>query len=244
MQRLEQAGFQARWSLGLSLGEYNHLVHAGALTFEDALLLVEARGRLYEESQPGVMTAIFPIEAETVQRKIAAFGLTDRVAIGLHNAPGQQVLSGDRDAVAKLVAALEDETFLEAVEIEARIPMHSPAMRPVAERFHAILAQTRFRTPKLRYVPNVTAKPIADPSPDTIRELLAMHVYKPVRWKDSVDAVAAEVSGAHFVEVGPGTILCSMFGRGWTPGRRSVADTGQNSSERITGLTADLRHGS
>jgi hypothetical protein len=69
-----------------------------------------------------------------------------------------------------------------------------------------------------------------------------MHVHRPVRWKHSVETVAAELPNAHFVEVGPGNILCSMFGRGWTPGRRLAADNGENVPER--GLTADLRHGS
>jgi len=244
MLRLEQAGVTAEWSLGLSLGEYNHLVHVGALTFEDALPLVERRGELFEKSLPGTMVAIFPIEAEIVQQRIAAFGLMDRVAIGLYNAPRQQVLSGDRDAVAKVVAALEDERFLETVEIETRIPIHSSIMAAVAEMLKMTLAQTRFRTPNLPYVPNVAGRPLVDPSPNRIRELLVMHVVSPVRWKSSVDAVAAEVPHAHFVEVGPGTTLYSMFGRGWTPGRRSVADHGQNWREGITRLTADLQHGS
>ena len=244
MLRLEQAGVTAEWSLGLSLGEYNHLVHAGALTFEDALSLVERRGELFETSAPGAMVAIFPIEAEIVQQRIAAFGLADRVAIGLYNAPRQQVLSGDREAVAKAVAALEDETFLTAVEIEARIPIHSSIMAAVAERFKTTLAQAPFRTPNLPYVPNATGRPLIAPSPNMIRELLVMHVVSPVQWRSSVDAVAAEVPHAHFVEVGPGTTLYSMFGRGWTPGRRSVADRGQNWRENITRLTADLQHGS
>jgi [acyl-carrier-protein] S-malonyltransferase len=244
MLRLEQAGVMAQWSLGLSLGEYNHLVHIGAITFENALPLVEMRGELFETSAPGAMLAIFPIEAEIVQQTIAALGLADRVAIGLYNAPRQQVLSGDREAVSKIVAALEDEAFLEAVEIEARIPIHSSIMAPVAASFKTTLARAEFQTPHLPYVPNATGRPIVAPSPDMIRELLVKHVVSPVQWRGSVDAVAAEVPHAHFVEAGPGTTLYSMFGRGWSPGRRFVADRGRNWREGITRLTAELAHGS
>ena len=190
------------------------------------------------------MVAIFPIEAEIVQQGIVGLGLADRVAIGLYNAPKQQVLSGDRDALAKIVAALEGETFLDAVEIEARIPIHSPIMAPVAARFETTLAKAEFRTPYLPYVPNATGQPLVDPSPNMIRELLVKHVACPVRWKTSVDAVAAEVPRAHFVEVGPGTTLYSLFGRGWNPGRRFAADRGENWREGINRLTIELAHGS
>jgi len=244
MKRLEQAGARARWSLGLSLGEYNHLVHAGALTFECALSLINERGRLFDEGAPGVMISVFPIEAEVVERKIAALGLIRRVAISLYNAPRQQVLSGDREAVAQLVAGLEEETLVEVVEIEPKIPMHSSALAPVAEKFRAVLARTQFTTPSLPYVPNVTGSAIVNATPEQIRTNLALHVRVPVRWRDSIDGLAVRVPDVHFLEVGPGATLFNMFGRGWTPGRRSKTDTGRNWREHLNGLTAELRHGS
>jgi [acyl-carrier-protein] S-malonyltransferase len=243
MKRLEQAGARACWSLGLSLGEYNHLVHAGALTFEDALSLIDERGKFFDESAPGIMTSVFPIEAEVVEKKIAALGLSRRVAISLYNTPRQQVLSGDREAVTQLVAGLEEETLVEVVEIEPKIPMHSSALAPVAKKFGAVLARTKFTTPSLPYVPNVTGSVFVNATPEQIRINLALHVRAPVRWRDSIDGLAARVPDAHFLEVGPGAILYNMFGRGWTPGQRSKTDTGRNWREHLNGLAAELRHG-
>jgi [acyl-carrier-protein] S-malonyltransferase len=242
MKRLEHAGVVARWSLGLSLGEYNHLVHAGALTFEDALALIDERGRLFDRGPPGVMASMFPIEPHIIERKIAELGIVGRVVISLYNAPRQQVVSGDRDAVTRLVAALDAETLVEVAEIEPNIPMHSPMFAPVAKRFGDVLARTHFVTPALPYVPNITGTIIANPSPDQIRTSLILHVCQPVRWQNSVDTLAGNLSDAHFVEVGPRAVLYNMFGRGWTPGRRSKTDHGKNWLKHTNGLMAGQLH--
>lgn len=244
MKWLEDLEVRANWSLGLSLGEYNHLVHAGALTFEQALILLNERGSLFDVGASGVMLSIFPLEAALIEDTIAALGLQTRVTIGLYNAPRQQVLSGDRDAVARVVEALEDEYLIQGVEIESSIQMHSPAFAFVAEKFGLALAGTEFIAPALPYVPNVTGAPLVDPTPEQIRTHLAQHVCRPVRWCASVDSVAALVPDAHFVEVGPGATLYNMFGRGWTPGRRSRTDNGRDLHEHLEVLTAELRNGS
>jgi [acyl-carrier-protein] S-malonyltransferase len=67
LKLLERTGIRSDWSLGLSLGEYNHLVHIGALSFEDALVLLEQRGQLYEAGPAGVMVSVFPVDAGAVE---------------------------------------------------------------------------------------------------------------------------------------------------------------------------------
>jgi [acyl-carrier-protein] S-malonyltransferase len=243
LKRLEDAGITAQYSLGLSLGEYNHLVHIGALMFDAALRLIDARGRLYDNGPPGCMAVVFPIDAETVERAIADLGLCRRVVIGLYNSPRQQVLSGEREAVARLAAALEEEHLVELVESEPNIAMHAPAFAPVAAEFREVLACTHFQSPRLPYVPNVTAEVLADAAPDHIRGCLAAHVCEPVLWKASVDAVAARVPAAHFIEVGPGSVLHNLFGRGWTPGSRARTDGAEDWTQHIRGLAAELGHG-
>ena len=63
LKLLERMGIRSDWSLGLSLGEYNHLVHIGALSFEDALVLLEQRCQLYEAGPAGVMDPCSPRSA-------------------------------------------------------------------------------------------------------------------------------------------------------------------------------------
>jgi [acyl-carrier-protein] S-malonyltransferase len=237
---LAAEGVVASWSLGLSLGEYNHLVHIGALAFEDALRLVEARGRLYDDAVGGAMVSVFPVDAELVEQTIERLGLSDKAGIGLYNSPRQQVLSGDRAAVEQIVAALEAEVFLDATEIEPRIPMHAPVFAPTGERLGRELAQIQFTAATLPYLPNTRAELYDQPSAETIRACLVEHVSRPVRWRASVEAIAARVEEPTFVEVGPKAVLFNLFGRGWTPGARQRTDVAKDWTEHMQTVIKEL----
>jgi [acyl-carrier-protein] S-malonyltransferase len=239
---LERLGIRSSWSLGLSLGEYNHLVHIGALSFEEALRLVDRRGRLYDNGPPGVMVSVFPVESEIVTRVIEKLRLTERVFIGLYNSPRQQVLSGERCAVKQVVAALERDMLLEVVELEPRIPMHAPLFEPVAAKMSVALARTILRQPFLAYVPNQRGIVMTAVSPDEIRSCLTRHVCEPVRWRASVDAVTGSIRCACFVEVGPKNVLYNLFGRGWMPGLRASTDRSGQWQDHLRSLAADLRN--
>ena len=243
MKILEEAGIKAEWSLGLSLGEYNHLVHIGAMSFEDALPLIEQRGQIYEQGPDGLMVSVFPIEADIVEDKIKQLGLGGHVVIGLYNSPRQQVLSGERAAVTQLIAGLEQDNLIEAVETEPHIPMHAPAFAPVAKKLRAILERSNIVPPNLAYVPNVLGSIIPNAEPQDIRTHLCLHVHQAVRWQASVDALASRLPDPHFVEVGPRAVLYNMFGRGWMPGRRAKTDVSENWPDHIKGLISELRHG-
>ncbi|HEY4180513.1 MAG TPA: ACP S-malonyltransferase [Kofleriaceae bacterium] len=239
---LASAGVVAQWSLGLSLGEYNHLVHIGTLAFETALRLVDARGRLYDEAVGGAMVSVFPVDAELVEQTIARLGLAERAGIGLYNSPRQQVISGDRAAVEQIVAALEEEVFLEATEIEPRIPMHAPVFAPTGVKLGAELARLDFSAATLPYVPNTRGEIIAQPSADLIRACLIEHVSQPVRWRASIEAVTARVENPIFVEVGPKSVLYNLFGRGWTPGARKRTDVAEGWPEHVQTIVKELLH--
>ena len=240
---LAAAGVEARWSIGLSLGEYNHLVHISALTFAAALRLVDARGQLYDQAEGGLMVSVFPLEAEVVEGAIARLGLTDRVVIGLYNTPRQQVLSGERAAVEQVLAALEAEAYFEATVLEPRIAMHAPLLADIGARFAARLLDTPLTTPRRPYVPNVRATVIETPTPDAIRAALTAHVSRPVRWHASIDALAAHVPGATFVEVGPKAVLFNLFGRGWNPGPRHKTDATSHWRTHVQAVAKELRDG-
>jgi [acyl-carrier-protein] S-malonyltransferase len=240
---VEGAGIRAAWSLGLSLGEYNHLVHIGALNFEQALRLVDERGRLYDDGPAGVMVSVFPVGGAQLELAIARLGLTRDVAVGLYNSPRQQVLSGERRAVEQVVAALDSELLIEVVEIESRIPMHAPLFAPVAARFRTVLERTPLSPPRLPYVPNVRGTVVENATTDEIRDCLAAHVCEAVRWQASVETVAARVSSPCFLEVGPRSVLYGLFGRGWMPGRRARTDLSEGRQDHLTKLLAELCDG-
>jgi [acyl-carrier-protein] S-malonyltransferase len=241
LRALEAAGVRAPWSLGLSLGEYNHLVHIGALDFAAALRLVDARGRLYDEAQGGLMVSVFPLAASVIEAAIARLGLGARAGIGLYNSPRQQVISGERAAVEELLAYLERDEYFDATVIEPRIPMHAPCFGPTGERLGEVLAEVAFQRPRGVYIPNVRAELIADAEPAAIRQCLVEHVFRPVHWRASIDAI--DVPAPWFVEVGPRAVLHNLFGKDWMPGRRAKTDAQDGWRAHLDALAKELADG-
>lgn len=217
MEALLANSGEAAGSLGLSLGEFNHLVHIGALAFEDALRLVDRRGALYDTGPQGCMVSVFPVDTATIKAAIAAAGEADTVAVALDNSPKQKVIAGPRASVQRVLASLDDAGFFQSVEIEGRIPMHVPVFAPVAAGFRKVLADTPFRVARMPYLPNVTACYVDFPSRDDFADALARHVCERVQWRASVEAAALRHPDATFIECGPKAVLSGLFGRGWTP---------------------------
>jgi [acyl-carrier-protein] S-malonyltransferase len=215
LRALAAEGVHAEASLGLSLGEYSHLVHIGALALDDALALVDERGRCYDGAPQGVMVTVLGPDRDTVEAVVAAAGTGRAVVVSNYNTPTQHVIAGTNDAVATAAAALEEMHGAHTVVIEPHVPMHSPLMVGVALQLAKALRQAPWRRPDLDYVPNVLGAPVGRADAARLVDLLARHVSEPVRWQASIDAVAARHPDACYVEVGPGGVLHNMLGRAW-----------------------------
>ena len=224
LRALAAEGLDAVASLGLSLGEYSHLVHVGALPFEEALALVSARGRCYNRAPQGLMVTVLGADRETVAGVVADAGSRGCAVISNYNAPTQHVVAGHDEAVNWAAARLEDEHGAHTTVIERRVPMHSPLMAPVGEAFLTALRDAPWRTPARNYLPNVTATPVRAALAEHFVDRLTAHVSAPVLWDRSVDVVAAAHPDATFVEVGPGGVLHNMLGRAWKRLRRARLD--------------------
>ncbi|MCK5795904.1 MAG: ACP S-malonyltransferase [Deltaproteobacteria bacterium] len=241
---LEAEGIVADRSLGLSLGEWNHVVHIQALSFREALPAVEARGRVYDAGPRGMMASVFPISVEELEEVAARVrdegaGIVEVVNL---NSPRQQVLSGDRAAIERALALVEEETFAQATIIEREVPMHCSTFEPVAERFAEVLRSLTFHPPRLSYMPNRLGEAIASPTAAQWVELLSTHVSRPVLWQASIDAILAEDPEAAFVEVGPRKVLYNLLDRKWHKGvRREHVDSTDELDARIGSVLATLR---
>jgi [acyl-carrier-protein] S-malonyltransferase len=242
LRALVAEGVEAAASLGLSLGEYSHLVHIGALPFADALALVSERGRCYDGAPQGVMVTVLGVDRDTVEAVVRHAGQDGAVVISNYNGPTQHVLAGRDEAVARAVETLEEEHGAHAVVIEPHVPMHSPLMVGVALQFARTLARAPWRPPALDYVPNVVGMPVGRAGANEFVDLLTRHVSEPVRWGASVDAAAARHPGATFVEVGPGGVLHNMLGRAWKglARRRVDAPDGVDPRAHFRGVLEEL----
>ena len=241
LQTLEAAGIAAELSLGLSLGEYNHLVHIGCLAFADALRLVAARGAAYDAGPAGAMISVFPLaldELRLIVERARGHGVLE---IANLNSPQQHVLAGERAAIDAAKQLLDDEYSIDAVEIESRIPMHCSRFRPASVAFRPALEAARWRASTRPYLPNVEAAWIAQPTPDQIRDALTRHVYEPVQWRRSIDLIADAFSDAIFIEVGPRAVLYNLLSPRWRRVARETTDHPQDIAAAFDGLVSRLR---
>ena len=218
---------------GHSLGEFSALVACGALSFEDALLLVSARAQAMQaacEANPGTMAAVLGLPDEKVVEiceqisSNEAPSLEGRAGGGVvvaanFNCPGQIVISGDVDAVDAACVALKEAGARRALKLPVGGAFHSPLMQPAAEDLKEAILKTDFHKPFCPIYQNVTAK--AETEPGIIRENLLKQLTAPVRWTQSVQNMIADANngnygnnennGVAFYEFGPGDVLKGMI---------------------------------
>jgi malonyl CoA-acyl carrier protein transacylase len=185
---------------GHSLGELAALAAAGVLERDDALRLVVLRGKLMAEADDtGSMLALVGADQEDAEAVAAEAGVT----VANDNAPGQVVLSGDRDALKRAEEAAR-ERGKRALPLNVAGAFHSPSMEPAVEPFRAALDDTELHDGAFTVFSCASTKPFED-----VRAELAAALTKPVRWRETVLALH-EAGGRRFVEVGPGKVLARL----------------------------------
>lgn len=195
---------------GHSLGEYSALVCAGALTLGDGVRLVAERGRLMQEAVPagtGAMAAILGLEDDAVRAACAQAAQGDVVEAVNLNAPGQVVIAGSRDAVARAIDACKAAGAKRAVALPVSVPSHCALMRPAAEQLAARLAAVELAVPRVPVINNVDVRVAA--AADEVRDALVRQLFSPVRWVETVARLAAEGAGV-IIECGPGKVLTGL----------------------------------
>jgi [acyl-carrier-protein] S-malonyltransferase len=242
-QSLCMAGVTADLSLGLSLGEYNHLVHIGALDFQQALVLLDARGHAYEHGPHGAMASVFPVDFDRVRDVVEGVRHLGQLEIAIHNAPNQQVIAGERRALTAALTVLEEQDFVQGVVFEQRLPMHTQLFKPVAEAFRPALAAVPWRRPSLPYLPNVLGHVIEHPTAEQFVDLLARHVWSPVLWRESIDCLAGRYDDLVFVEVGPRAVLYNLLGKKWQRHPKYKTDSQDDLLTSFTSLAEELTGG-
>jgi [acyl-carrier-protein] S-malonyltransferase len=206
----ERGGPEPEVVCGHSLGEFSALVAAGGLDFAAAIDLVQYRGRAMQEAVPagtGAMAAILGLDdAQVIEacREAAQCGVVEAVNF---NSPGQVVIAGAREPVERAIEAAKRLGAKRALALPVSVPAHSSLMGPAAQRLGERLATVALRAPRLRFVSAVDAAPHADPA--DLRRLLVRQLASPVRWSDTVRALAASGIGA-LIECGPGKVLTAL----------------------------------
>lgn len=197
-------------ALGLSLGELTAHAIAGTYTFEDGLKIVAERGRLMQEACEATKGAMASLIGGT-EEKVAEYCAKFDVDMSNLNCPGQIVISGEAENIARAVdAAKANKDFKMVVPLKVAGAYHSRLMKPARDAFADYLDTFDFNTPKIPVFTNVTGERVSEPA--DIKANLIKQVTSTVRWADCVNS-AAKLGIDQFFECGPGGVLAGMMKR-------------------------------
>lgn len=196
-------------ALGHSLGEYSAHVVAGTLTPTEAVRLVRRRGELMAaagDARPGAMSAVLGLETAAVAACCIEASSAGAVAVAANlNAPDQTVISGDPEAVARAGEACKAAGAKRVMPLKVSGAFHSPLMAPAQAGLAEALAAATLHDPHCPVIANASAAPVRTAA--EARGLLVEQLTAPVRFVESVQAAAALVPEARWIEIGPGTVL-------------------------------------
>ncbi len=195
---------------GHSLGEYSALMAAGALGFEDALVLVRKRGELMSKAAGGAMAAVLGPDLADVEAACETAREVGTVLVANHNCPGQLVISGEPDAVAEASRVLREGGAKRVIALRVSGAFHSPLMQSAADELRPVLNSAPFAEASVPLVSNVDATSRTDGG--EIREALAQQMVSQVRWETCVRTMV-DAGADTFIEVGPGKALSGMIRR-------------------------------
>jgi [acyl-carrier-protein] S-malonyltransferase len=217
---------------GLSLGEFTALTAAGAMSFEDGLRVVRQRGKFMQEAcdvTKGGMAAIIGLDEAPTREVCAEAG----VVLANLNCPGQLVISGEADKIAKACELAKAKGAKRALPLPVAGAYHSPLMASAQPKLAAELAAAKLSAPLVPVISNVTAQAhvvaqasslcVSDGNATaiethrqdacaTISAKLVEQVCASVLWEASMRNLLAQ-GYTRFIELGPGTALSGFMKR-------------------------------
>ncbi len=213
---------------GHSVGEYTALVASGALGLEAALTLVRERGRLMNVEGtvcPGGMAAVLGLDeavlqevcAQATEETLAALGEQarkhpglGRVVVANDNSPGQIVISGERQALARAMELASARGAKRVIPLAVSGAFHSPVMELASVGLARAVAEAPLQDAAIPLISNISALPITEAA--GFQTELARQIVSPVLWTKTVEFLSAQ-GVSTFVEIGPGQVLAGLVKR-------------------------------
>lgn len=208
LKAIEEKGYKPDVTAGLSLGEYGALAAAGVMSPEDVFKVVRKRGLYMQEAVPtgGAMTAVLGMDAAQIEKVCEE--TEGIVSIANYNCPGQIVITGEAEAVAKASERLAAEGAKRCVALNVSGPFHSEMLKDAGEKLGEVLDEVTVNDIAVPYLANVTADYVTDK--EQVKPLLMQQVASSVRWQQSVEKMIADGVDT-FVEIGPGKTLTGFM---------------------------------
>ena len=206
-------GYEPEQLAGHSLGEYSALVAAEAVSFEDAVRVVIRRAQLMRDAVPGGIggvAAVIGLDDEAIIKvcdEASLIGIAEPVNF---NSPGQVVIAGHREALDRAVLLAKEAGARRAILLPISVPTHSSLMIGAGQALRGALGEAAFTAPRITVIAASDSQPYIDA--DDIRERLALQVFGPVQWVNTVRKLI-ENGATSIVECGPGKVLAGLCRR-------------------------------
>jgi len=199
---------------GLSLGEYTALYAAGAISFRDALLLVQKRGQAMQaasDATEGGIVSIIGLDEEKVLRLCAEASEGELLQPVNFNCPGQIVVSGSKSACKRAEELAAKYGAIKAVRLEVAGAFHTEMMASAADELHkALLNCTISQSCEIKVIANINAEYYK--SAEKIVEGLTKQLTSPIYWQKCMERLLAD-GVEQFYEIGPGRVLTGLMKR-------------------------------
>jgi [acyl-carrier-protein] S-malonyltransferase len=209
----ENSHIRPTYMAGHSLGEYSALVCAGAIEFEDAVLLTHKRGQYMQQAVPtgtGSMAAVLGLSDEQVIEICQDADAAGNVSAANFNSPGQVVISGSKVAVEKASELAKEAGAKRVMPLPVSVPSHCQLMMPAAEKLAEDLATIDIKSPSIPVIHNVDV--LAHISPEKIRQSLIEQLYKSVNWTQT-NQFFMDKNISNIIECGPNKVLSGLAKR-------------------------------
>jgi len=213
LQPLERRGLTASSAAGHSLGEYTAITATDGFKLEDAVALVQKRGRLMQEAVPagsGLMAAILGMDRQDVEKTCLEAAKNGIVAPANYNSPGQIVIAGEKAAVERAMELAKSKGAKKVIPLAVSVPSHCAMMKQAGIALACELEKITIRDLRFPIVNNADAKFLRSAS--ELRPSLVKQISAPLYWEDSISTMAADGCDT-FIEIGPGKVLSGLVRR-------------------------------
>lgn len=200
---------------GHSLGEYSALTCAGVIPFEQAVKLVELRGKAMQEAVPngGSMYAIIGLaDADVIAAcQEAQAEVNETVAAVNFNSPGQVVIAGTVNAAKRAGELAIEKGARRALPLAVSVPSHCSLMQPAADKLAQAFEAVDFQTSNYKVVHNTDLS--VSETAQQVKDALIKQLVGPVLWTQTIEKLVNEEGVTRYIEVGPGKVLVGLLGR-------------------------------
>lgn len=207
LEVLKKHGIKPMMVAGLSLGEYSALVASGALSLEEALVLVEKRGSFMKEDSDkykGEMAAVLGVSQEIIQEVCNECKDLGVISIANYNCPGQIVIAGEIESLNKAIELLNERGAKKVIKLPVSGAFHTELLENASNRLREELDKVNFNEFNIRFIPNLTGETLEEI--ENLKDILKNQVKSSVQWEKSINTMINEGVDT-FIEVGPGKAL-------------------------------------